>query len=72
MYVLTKLRRARVELLREKAVISETLHRVAHGDDRHHDQPAPQDIQKATHFCLFKISFKIYIKYIWSTVGEGL
>lgn len=46
---LTKLWRARVELLWQKAVISETLHGVSHRDDGHHQQPAPQDVQKATH-----------------------
>lgn len=50
--VLTKLWRARVELLWQKAVISEALHGVSHRDDGHHDQPAPQDVQKAAHVCL--------------------
>lgn len=49
---LTKLRRARVELLWQKAVISEALHGVSHRDDGHHDQPAPQDVQKAAHVYL--------------------
>lgn len=49
--LLTKLWRPRVELLWQEAVISETLHRVSHRDDRHHHQPAPQDVQKATHRC---------------------
>lgn len=60
--VLTKLWRARVELLRQKAVISEALHGVAHGDDRHHDQPAPQDVQEATHdFFLFFLNEYIFL-----------
>lgn len=50
--VLTKLWRARVELLWQKAVISEALHGVSHRNDGHHDQPAPQDVQKAAHVYL--------------------
>lgn len=48
---LTKLWCASVELLGQKAVISETLHRVSHRDDGHHHQPAPQDVQETTHLC---------------------
>lgn len=47
--LLTKLWRACVELLWQETVISETLHGVSHRDDGHHHQPAPQDVQKATH-----------------------
>lgn len=66
--VLTKLWRARVELLRQKAVISEALHGVAHGDDGHHDQPAPQDVQEATHdFFFFPTPQNEYISLFKTT-----
>lgn len=47
--VLTIIRCSCVEFLRQKAVVSEALHSVSHRDHRHHEQPAPQHIQKATH-----------------------
>lgn len=50
--LLTELWGARVEFLRQKAVISEALNGVSHRDDGHHHQPAPQDVQEAAHFLL--------------------
>ncbi len=47
--VLTIIRCSCVELLRQEAVVSEALHCVSHRDHWHHEQPAPQHIQKATH-----------------------
>lgn len=49
--LLTQAGRVRVQLLGQKAVVTEALQRVPQRHDGHHHQPAAQHVQKAAHPC---------------------